>query len=237
MAFLVGIVGGAGHCTLMCGGIVLAFERLRPENPGRPLWQAQAALHVGRVATYIALAVALALVGDALMRTEFIVARKSWQVLMGTILLALALSHLLGRIFGHRFVAPISKFIRGRLKNTRHQLWPSFTAGLAWGLIPCMFSWPVIVAAATRPAPEALGLITAFGMGTVMPLGLLQNMDMRLGLRWRNAWGKATSIALAGYGMMLIASATGVGHHAHHPQSGLTTPQDLKEQYSHGHHH
>jgi uncharacterized protein len=175
--FVAGLVGGATHCAAMCGPFVIAqagrVEKTLEKTRGWMLLP----YHMGRITTYITLAVLLSgllnLAFLFLPIRSFIIAPI--LMLAGLIFLVTAFPNLL-KIFPWvaRLRLPLpasaSNFI-SKFSANRSGVTGQYLMGLLLGLIPCGLILAALMAAATAPSALMAGLaMAAFGIGTVPAL-------------------------------------------------------------------
>ncbi len=201
-AFVAGLLGGVLHCTFMCGGFVLAVGRTGdPANRWNlPLFQ------LGRITTYALLAYVLAMLGEGADWLAPAAGRKVWSLVLGLTMLVLAFSVGYGGGMGAgRLTAAFSRHIGRLMRGARRLGRPGLVvAGLAWGLLPCAFSWAAIVAAAGSGPLRAPASAAAFGVGTAIPLAALVRLDRRV-LQRVAPWSKGLVAALlAAWGLWMI---------------------------------
>lgn len=201
-AFLTGLLGAFAHCTLMCGGFVLAFgvrdgrrDRLRLS-----LFQA------GRILTYASLALLLAALGEGSRWLAPDAGRKFWSVALGIVMLVMAVR--VGWPEGVRISRGIGVFAQrlgAVMRRARAAGTPGLLlAGMAWGLLPCAFSWAAIVGAAAAGPDRAPLIAAAFGLGTALPLQALGELDRGLLARGGVALRRALAILLAVWAVWTI---------------------------------
>ena len=173
---MAGLLGGAGHCSLMCGPFALAqvAESFAAGSTNRWWAATLAPYQIGRILTYSALgAVAGAFGATAARLTEV-----PWLPAAALLLAALAFTfQALGRMrFGWTF--GLSRWLGGgRLRG--------LTRGLALGFLPCGLIYAALVAAtgAGGAWPGALAM-AAFGLGTVPALVAVGWIGLAAGKRW-----------------------------------------------------
>ena len=196
-----GLASGV-HCVGMCGGIVAAFDarNVIPVNPVIPVvpagrsWPRRLAFNAGRIATYAAAGAVAGAIGAAAYASGALPAQGVLQVVASIVLVVIGL-HLAG---AGRLLAPVEALgapLWRRLQPAAARLMQapgpavSFSAGLAWGWLPCAMVYAALSAAAFSggPARGALAM-AAFGLGT-LPFLLAAGWLARRLQRWRLAIG------------------------------------------------
>jgi hypothetical protein len=165
LAFTAGLFG-APHCLGMCTG--LAGGLFVHQGLGRKGLPA-VLYHAGRVATYVVLGVAGALLGRVLVQSgAFGKVQGVLMIAAGLVVIVLGLG-LLG-------VLPRFQPARCRAPSRGVALSPPrppgfvtpLLAGIGNGLVPCSLVFSVAIKASTLASPlEAAGLMLVFGLGTV----------------------------------------------------------------------
>lgn len=173
---LAGLLGGAGHCSLMCGPFALAqvAERFGEGSRGR-LWTAVLAPYqLGRITTYSGLG---ALAGG-LGATAAWLAEVKW-LSAGALLLAAAVFVLqaVGRS-GVGWGAGVSGWLTRRRSR-------GVGLGLALGFLPCSLVYGALIAAAgAGGAVQGAAAMAAFGAGTVPALIAVGWLGLAAGRHW-----------------------------------------------------
>lgn len=207
---LLGVLGGLGHCTTMCGGFPLALDRVRPSGPVAASAD-QVLFHAGRVTTYMGLSLALSGAGQWIAAGSADGPRRAWAFLLGTLLLYLAASLAFPRAGGWLHRGPARRLGR-RIGEAFRRLWRGgrigvFVSGIAWGWLPCVFSGSAVVAASAQPPAAAAATILAFGAGTALPLAGIAVVGRLLDPR-RIRWLRFVAAGLlAAYGGRLALTA------------------------------
>jgi len=164
LAFFMGLFGSI-HCVAMCGPLVLTFTADRGKRPRQVLVNT-ALYHVGRVAMYGVLGLAIGTIG-------YLVDIKNWQqgITLGTglLLVSLGLFTLFGRRFQQlnrlqqRFAMPLTRWIGYWLYRPGGH----FMVGMLNGLLPCGMVYMALAAALNADSMSGSGLfMLSFGMGT-----------------------------------------------------------------------
>jgi len=170
---MAGLVGGATHCAVMCGPFVVAQTGQIEKTRGWMLIP----YHLGRITTYITLAVLL----SSILNLAFLfLPIRSYIVapillLAGLMFLASAFPSLL-KIFPWvvhlhlPFPSSFSRFVQKkypRLSGASGQ----YVMGLMLGLMPCGLILAALMAASTAPSLFMAGVsMAAFGLGTIPAL-------------------------------------------------------------------
>jgi hypothetical protein len=110
----------------------------------------------------------------------------------------------LGRPLWRRLQPLAARLLRARPEPTARMLARSYSAGLAWGWLPCAMVYAALAAAAFAGGPAAGALaMVAFGLGT---------LPFLLGAGWLAArlrdWRRAAGAAVLGFGVYGLAHAS-----------------------------
>lgn len=173
---LAGLLGGAGHCSIMCGPFVLAqvADRFSAGATGRVSTALLLPYQAGRIATYALLGAIAGGLGGAFTW----LADAPW-VAPAALLIAAAGFALRGvgaiRIGG-------TGWLMGRVVHARLR---GLGLGLALGFLPCGLVYAALVAAvgAGGALPGALAL-AAFGLGTLPALAAIGWLGLAAGRQW-----------------------------------------------------
>lgn len=192
--FLVGLIGGFGHCTGMCGPFVLAqitgdADRMMSSGIGEWRRLRGAALvpyHLGRVTTYSALGAVAGSIGG------LAVTLSGYRWIPATLLGLAALLFMaqgmagLGRLIGN----PLGDVLEGLLERVAHPLLADprglrgYLLGVTLGFLPCGFLYGALSAAAgSGSAGRGLLAMAAFTLGTVPNLVLVGYVGVFFGRR------------------------------------------------------
>lgn len=174
LMLLAGLAGGLGHCSGMCGPLVIL---LSPRQAGMAH---TLQLHLGRVLSYALIGGTLALLSSIFaLQVEIFPARRLIVLTAGTILILSGLATL-GLPFLKRAwpqSALTAAPIRQASKLARKA--GPFGLGLFWGLLPCGLLYSAYAAAAgagaTSPHPltgalKGAAVMVLFGLGTTPTL-------------------------------------------------------------------
>ncbi|MBM3598685.1 MAG: sulfite exporter TauE/SafE family protein [Alphaproteobacteria bacterium] len=214
--FLTGLIGGATHCTGMCGPFVLgqAASRLAAV-PAARMGEfhrfAGAALlpyHLGRATTYVVLGMVAA---AALGRTGGVIG-ADWlgaaALLAAALVIALAAASRLGialRIRQRSMVGPAAVIARLARPFANSPLgWRGYALGLALGFIPCGLVYAALLAVASTGefGLAALGML-AFALGTMPALVAIGWSGLLMPPAWRPGIARATPALLLANSAML----------------------------------
>jgi len=210
-----GLASGA-HCTLMCGGIVAAFDA-RPAIPIRPevrpaRWARRLAFNAGRITSYAAAGAVAGALGAAAYAAAALPAQQALAMAAGIALLLTGL-YLMGaeRLLRplEALGAPLWRWLRpaaarlARAEGARG----AYAAGMVWGWLPCAMVYAALAAAAASGSPARGALaMAAYGVGT-LPFVLAAGWLAARLARWRRAVGAL----VAGMGAYGLASAGALG--------------------------
>jgi hypothetical protein len=176
MLFTTGLAVSLGHCTGMCGPLVMGFaaaQRSRGAAAGA-LARATTLYHSGRILSYVLLGTALSLAGATVAAAA---AQGAVSLGVGILMTLLGLG-LLG-ILPTRTWIEQSALARPALRRIQALLGANragahFTLGLANGLLPCGPVAVVTLSAAAAPDPLRGGAaLLLYGLGTVPALVVL----------------------------------------------------------------
>lgn len=171
--FLAGLLGGAGHCALMCGSFALAqvAERFADGAKAR-FWTALLLPYqLGRLTTYSTLGAAAGGIGAA----ASWLANMSW---LPATALALGAAVFALQALGRLGFGPIVFTRRGR--GTR-----GFALGVVLGFLPCGLVYGALIAAAgAGGALQGALALAAFALGTIPALVAVAWLGLAAGKRW-----------------------------------------------------
>lgn len=186
-AWLTGLAGGSGHCIGMCGGIVGALGIGQRSGWRGALLTTSA--HLGRVTSY---SVAGALVGA--LGAGFVIGLFGpsglvvLRVAAAVLILAIGLNLLFGLPLLRGIEQAGARFWRLLAPQMRKLLPPrdpvrAFGVGALWGWLPCGLVYAELAVAAASGGPAAGALVmVAFGLGTIVSLGLVGALLNAIGL-------------------------------------------------------
>jgi len=210
---------GSTHCVAMCGGIMAVLHGQVPR--GRTVLAA--GFHVGRISSYLILAMLLTLVGSVPAQWVPADAGPVMRIALGALLVLMAayiaLPGRLRDIFGDA-LAPLTRRVLPLFQRTLPaSTWErAIGLGLLWGLLPCGLLYSVLAAVVLLADPAAtLAMVIGFGLGT-LPLLLGGGLGLAaLRQRIRAPWLRlpaATVLALTG---VLVSFGPGLAHRFAHP--------------------
>ncbi len=199
--FILGLVGGLGHCLGMCAPFVLYIgRRFAPHGSvGATQLKVQSAYHLGRIVTYAGLGLVAGSAGQLLdLAGDFAGVGPVAQAVAGLVLVLYALGALGG---GVPAVARLGARLFGKLSQTLQRQAPrnAFLTGAFLGFLPCGLLYAALIAAtaAGNGWRGGVGLIL-FGVGTAPALLGLSLADTLLvrGRRVLNTIGLVFVFAL-----------------------------------------
>lgn len=167
--FGMGLLGGFGHCTGMCGPFVLFISSTCVDSQGRPpglqrLLRPQLQYHLGRIITYAILGALVAGIGRIAGTLMHI---QPWISLGAGALLLIAGA---GGLFGRFILSGLesTRLLDRILQQMRKRAPRSALAlGLLLGLLPCGILYGALAGALAMPSALAGALAMAsFGLGT-----------------------------------------------------------------------
>jgi hypothetical protein len=213
-ALLAGLAGGV-HCAGMCGGIVCALATGAPRRFG----MFSVAYHTGRIASY---SVAGALAGA--LGTSILPADQASKLHAIAFALASLTLVLLGLyVSGHgaflRRIESIGATLWRRIEPFSRSLIPvtsipqALGLGALWGWLPCGLVYgAAAIAATTGSAAAGMGVMVAFGAGTLpslLGLGYAARAGVRRPVRpWLRRSAGFAVMALGFYGFARVAAAS-----------------------------
>ncbi len=232
--FLIGFLGGFGHCIGMCGGFVMAYSiKLnsgRP-SPAKALIAPHLLYNIGRISTYTLLGLLFGLAGEILgIRLGIINYQGALQVIAGLLMVWMGLD------FGG-WIPPLSanyfpgynrfKQLAGSLLNRVNRK-NVFVLGVILGFIPC----GLVYAAGAKAAAAGTvlgGMLTMliFGLGTIPAMVLAGVGASFLTAKFRQRLFRIATVLVILMGAMTVYRGI---HHLTHPQP---TPQHGADAQSH----
>jgi sulfite exporter TauE/SafE len=216
--FTTGFTIGFGHCIGMCGPIVVSFSLNLKEKSLAP----HLLYHLGRIITYAILGGVVAAAGSLTMIVANIdMIQKGVMIITGVLIMLMGLAVAgwipLGKIFrdqsslGGLISKGYGKLLK--LKSTLVYL----PLGLLLGLLPCGPVYTALLGAA-RAGMDAgstqhgvfagMGLMAAFGLGTVPALFLVAKLADLGWLKSRTIIYKVGAILMIIAGMIFVIKAT-----------------------------
>lgn len=217
-AFIVGLFSTL-HCIGMCGGIIGALTFSLPEPIRNNRWRLfpyVSAYNLGRIATYTVAGGFAGALGDSFLLIDSR-GHLLLQLLASGLMIAIGL-YLAGWFPAFAHLERIGNPLWRRLQPLGQRLLPvrsplhAFGFGVIWGWLPCGLVYTsVLWATTTHDAVQGMGLMLAFGAGTlptVMTAGILTGWFVRLSNR-------AFLRPLVGSGIIVLAIVTGYLAFAH----------------------
>jgi len=210
-----GFLVGFGHCIGMCGPIVISMVlSLKEKTNLLP----HILYNCGRITTYAFLGGIMGVTGSfTVVTTNIACIQKSVMIFTGllVIIMGLGMSGLIrvGRIF-RDFYNPKNIIAKGfQALSSSGSTFAFFPLGLLLGLLPCGPVYTALIAAA-RAGMEAksplesffmgLGLMFAFGLGTVPSLMIIAKLTDMKWLKSREIIYKAGAILMVIVGLYFV---------------------------------
>ncbi|MGD2081095.1 MAG: sulfite exporter TauE/SafE family protein [Nitrospirota bacterium] len=222
MVFLAGLTGGAGHCIMMCGPVVVSYSvgtQCRGVLP-------HLLYNAGRVSTYAVLGGAMGLLGSYAGAQAGLPFPRWLQgvplALAGVliILMGLSMAGLLPFIRRIEERAVQMRAVTGLLEYLRESPGPGafYPMGLVLGLIPCGLVYSALLVSA-RAGMEAAGqaagilrgaaLMLLFGAGTALPLLAFGGVSGFLGGRMRARFYRLSAMIVIAMGAIFLYKGLG----------------------------
>jgi sulfite exporter TauE/SafE len=206
-----GLTISVGHCTGMCGPLVLAYSSAQVQQGGRPRGLLARILlyNAGRITSYALLGMAMGLVGSALfMGARGNVLEGVLSMLIAVVMILLGIS-LLGWLRGltawERLLASSALLCRIKALLRQRSLGSSYALGFANGWLPC---GPVYAAAMAAASTGSLwkggAVMLAFGAGTVPVLLALALGSGGLTLSRRRFFSRLGAVFVLLVGVQLL---------------------------------
>lgn len=173
--FLIGLFSGF-HCMAMCGGLCAVICQKQSRK-------IILITNIGRVITYVFLGCVFAgIIQGASLKLNLNIVSIVLRTIMGICLLLLGLSILTqskSKLFNNSVNLPVWKFASNTLNKLKNNQRPTafLIKGMLWGLIPCGLLYGLLLVAATTQNTLSGGLFMLFfGMGTILPLLISQEL-------------------------------------------------------------
>jgi sulfite exporter TauE/SafE len=216
--FTTGLTVGFGHCLGMCGPIVIA---LNLNQQGKRGLLAQSLYHYGRITTYAIIGGFMGATGSFTMvasRIESI--QKIAMIASGLLIVAMGLGTMGMVTWGHaiterfNFGQMISKGFR-TLSGIRSPM-AYYPLGLLFGLLPCGPVYTALLGAARvgmevtnifQGVVSGIGLMVAFGLGTIPALLLVTKIADWGIAKYRQAIYKVGSLLMIALGIYFVVNA------------------------------
>ena len=216
--FTTGLTVGFGHCLGMCGPIVIA---LNLNLQGKRRFFAQSLYHYGRITTYAIVGGLMGATGSfTMVATHIEMIQKIAMIVSGLLIVIMGLGTMGMVTWGH---AITERFNFGRIISKGFRTLSGiqtasayYPLGLLFGLLPCGPVYTGLLGAA-RVGMEVsniylgvlsgMGLMAAFGLGTVPALLLVTKLaDWGLG-RYRQAIYRVGSVLMIALGIYFVVNA------------------------------
>lgn len=179
LMLVAGLAGGLGHCSGMCGPLVILLSP-RTAGMGRMLW-----LHAGRILSYALLGGGLAGMTSWLaLEIDAIPAQRLIMMVAGTILLLSGLATLGFPFLRASWLQAVVSSGPIRFASRVARSGGHFVLGLFWGLLPCGLLYSAFAAAAGAGAAASNPATAAARGATVMLLFGLGTAPTLIGIGW-----------------------------------------------------
>lgn len=216
--FLAGFLGGFTHCAGMCGPFVLAQISAQP-GPGALAKIRAAALfpyHMGRLTTYVTLAVAFqSVLNIAIFYSPAKTVLSAGLLLMAALIFLVNIAPPIARLFPWlvRLRLPVPPRLVERaaqpvLKESRPSLPRRYLLGVLLGFMPCGMVIAALMAAAGAATPYQAGIaMLSFGLGTLPALWLVAAGGRVALLRWPRLVPVLSTVMMSVSILVLLATA------------------------------
>lgn len=171
--FMLGLIGSAGHCVVMCGPFVIAQSGQMEKLKGALLLP----YHLGRITTYVMLAVVFS---SVLNLAFFFLPGREWVaafllLLAGVVFLVTAFPKLVHVFPWVRFlnITLPQRWLSTVLKasSSHTSIIRRYVMGIVLGFMPCGLVVSALLASVSAPSSVQSGLaMAAFGAGTIPAL-------------------------------------------------------------------
>jgi len=213
--FATGFFVGFGHCIGMCGPIVVSITL---NSKTQRVLAPNLFYHVGRIMTYVVLGGIMGATGAFTQVTAGIAGlQKGVMIFAGLMIVFMGMGMSgwvpLGRIFANHYSSE-GVITRGYQKLTGLQSTAAyFPMGLLLGLLPCGPVYTALLAAAragmetqnsVKGILSGMGLMAAFGIGTMPALLLLVRLSSIVGLKFREIIYKIGSVLMIVVGIYFV---------------------------------
>ena len=211
LMLVAGLAGGLGHCSGMCGPLVIL---LAPRQGGV---RNAALLHAGRLFSYAVIGGAIATIAALVpVVVAADAARRAIQVVAGVALVVGGLAAVgvpgLGRVFTNL----VSAAAVARLGVAVAGAGGHFALGLVWGLLPRGLDLAAYAAAAGAGAAggnpltawlRGAAVLALFGLGTTPTLVAIGWAATLVPLVWRSRLQRLAGVVVVASGVLLVAQA------------------------------
>lgn len=179
LMLVAGLAGGLGHCSGMCGPLVILLSP-RTAGVGRTLQ-----LHVGRILSYALLGGGLAGLTSLLaLEIEAVPARRLLMFLAGAVLLMSGLATLGLPLLRASWLQAVVSSGPIRFASKVARSGGHFALGLLWGLLPCGLLYSAYAAAAGAGAAASSPAAALMRGAAVMVLFGLGTTPTLIGIAW-----------------------------------------------------
>ncbi|RME74145.1 MAG: sulfite exporter TauE/SafE family protein [Planctomycetota bacterium] len=204
-AFLMGLIGGGGHCLFMCGPLVLALPVQKFKSP----LMASFVYHMGRITTYIFLGIFVGFLGIG---AHLIGIQQYISIGCGIFLLLFLIPGIKG-FFQPMVIKGIGllkkRWTLGEKKTTPFHY---FFLGSLNGLLPCGLVYLAMISSLSLAHfYKSLLFMAFFGLGTFPSLFILHNGKSWFPRKWQPAIQKIYPFLLVFVAVLLILRGLQLG--------------------------
>lgn len=205
-AFTTGLLGGIGHCTGMCGPIIISYTlHGTPSLAGRLL--SGVLYNTGRITTYMFIGALMGLTGSFVNVAGKITGFQEIVAIIAglfMIFMGLSISGLSGKtawLEGRSGTI----FKAGAYIMTEKSQWRYFPLGALFGFLPCGLSYSIFIASAgTGGLLPGMLVSLLFGLGTLPSLLLVGAAAAYMGGKMRGLLYRAAGIIVFITGILVL---------------------------------
>jgi len=201
-----GVLGGVGHCSVMCAPLTAA-HMLALNARQAPQW-IMAFYHAGRLSSYMVLGVMATVAVAWLFNHGLTVVSRQMMLAAGGLFVASAL-----------FPAKTHHCCPRQLKTLHRgiSLLPGlklqyYLRGALMGFMPCGLLWSALFVASTLPVPKAMAVMLTFGLATIPMLQLVGAGVLSLGRRYPQVSARAGKLVMVANGVFLCGIGLNLVH-------------------------
>ncbi|MCX8084676.1 MAG: sulfite exporter TauE/SafE family protein [Calditerrivibrio sp.] len=202
--FMLGLMGGFGHCIAMCHPFVIFVSSKFSLNKGYwILLKPQIYYNLGRITTYILLSVVVSFIGDIVNYASSMVGiQKITSFLAGVFLIVYGISMIIGMNIFLKIESRLC-FNSSSVINSLDIKSP-YLIGIVLGFLPCGLLYGALISAfGLSSTIKSVIAMSLFGLGSAIPLLIFSLVGNVFQKRYK-IFGKISAIILIGMGCYFI---------------------------------